>query len=216
MQEKIIRYQGEDVTISYDVRRCIHAAKCVRGLPDVFDPDRKPWIEPDQASAAEVADVVSRCPTGALHVTRSDGAAAEVADEVNTITVDAAGPLFLRGNLQLRNEKLEVMLADKRIALCRCGASKNKPLCDGSHREAGFSDPGVLGESSLGEVDDAGPLTITPSVNGPLLLEGPFEIRGMDQTVRKEGRKGALCRCGSSQNKPFCDGTHRSIGFKGE
>ena len=41
---KLHRYEGRGVTVTYDAKRCIHAAECVHGLPGVFDPDAKPWI----------------------------------------------------------------------------------------------------------------------------------------------------------------------------
>ena len=61
-------YAGQDVTVSFDPEVCQHAAECVRGLPSVFDSQRRPWIQPDGASAAEVIEVVARCPSGALQI----------------------------------------------------------------------------------------------------------------------------------------------------
>ncbi|MFF3781077.1 (4Fe-4S)-binding protein [Streptomyces sp. NPDC001933] len=57
-------YDGEGITVEYDVHRCLHAAECVRGLPSVFDTGRKPWIRPDGAPAYDIADVIHRCPSG--------------------------------------------------------------------------------------------------------------------------------------------------------
>ncbi|MDX1644676.1 MAG: (4Fe-4S)-binding protein, partial [Thermoanaerobaculia bacterium] len=64
-ERKIRRYETDDLTVLYDVERCIHAEECVHGLPQVFDPDRRPWIEPGEAPAEDVARVIRRCPTGA-------------------------------------------------------------------------------------------------------------------------------------------------------
>jgi CDGSH-type Zn-finger protein len=55
--------------------------------------------------------------------------------------------------------------------------------------------------------------TITERPNGPLYVRGRLKIRRQDGSVREETRV-ALCRCGQSANKPFCDGTHRRIGFR--
>lgn len=63
-------YEGHDVIVSFDTAVCQHAAECVRGLPTVFDTHRRPWIDPDGASADEVIEVVGRCPSGALRVSR--------------------------------------------------------------------------------------------------------------------------------------------------
>ena len=138
MKPKILHYSGEKVAVSYDVRRCIHAAECVHGLPEVFDPGRKPWIDPDRADAEQLLQVIMRCPTGALHLERSDGDQAEPKPEQNTAIVERNGPVYLRGDLELVTLEGEVLLKDTRIALCRCGASENKPFCDGSHVRVGF------------------------------------------------------------------------------
>ena len=74
MKSRIRRYRGESVTVAYDIPRCIHAAVCVKRLPAVFDPARRPWILPDRADADELAETVAACPTGALQVERADGA----------------------------------------------------------------------------------------------------------------------------------------------
>ena len=60
-------YAAPEVTVFYDQGRCRHYAECVRGLPQLFDPTRRPWIRADLADAQAVAEVVRRCPTGALH-----------------------------------------------------------------------------------------------------------------------------------------------------
>ena len=101
MQEDVHHYSGEEIAVSYDVNRCIHAKECVRGLPAVFDPDERPWIDPDDAPAEEVATVVTECPTGALHFERSDGSEGEPAPEEDTITVATDGPLYLHGDIEL-------------------------------------------------------------------------------------------------------------------
>jgi uncharacterized Fe-S cluster protein YjdI len=55
-------YAAPEVTVFYDRSRCRHYAECVRGLPQVFDPARRPWIRADLADADTVAEVVRRCP----------------------------------------------------------------------------------------------------------------------------------------------------------
>ena len=73
MSGKTRRYEGNDIVVEYDARRCIHVAECVHGLPAVFEKDRRPWVDADGAAADRVAEVVIRCPTGALHFVRKDG-----------------------------------------------------------------------------------------------------------------------------------------------
>jgi len=103
-----------------------------------------------------------------------------------------------------------------RAALCRCGASKNKPFCDNSHINAGFVDSGAVGETGPGYSTESGELSIKPLTDGPLLLKGNLTIFASTGREAWKGEKAALCRCGESQNKPFCDGSHKAAGFRSE
>ncbi len=216
MSAKVREYAGKDVVVRYDVKRCIHAAECVNGLPKVFDPDRRPWVDPDAAAADPIVEVIMRCPTGALHFQRKDGGAAEPVPDLNLITVSVDGPLYARGMLQVVNNDGTLKLEDSRVALCRCGASENKPFCDGRHSEAGFKAGASWAEAKPKpkEFVPGGELRVTPRPNGPLLVKGRVEIHSTDggQTSFHDGQT-ALCRCGASRKKPFCDGSHKQIGF---
>jgi CDGSH-type Zn-finger protein/uncharacterized Fe-S cluster protein YjdI len=206
-------YQGETITIRYEVRRCMHAAECVKsGLQKVFDNSKKPWVNPDGASPEKIIDVIERCPSGALTY---DYKHQEV-PETNSVKPQPDSAYYFRGDLRLN--LAESALEELRLALCRCGQSKNKPFCDYSHHEAGFKDSGKLGQSNLSAqvLDATSPLEITPAPNGPLLLKGPFALRNADNTVILYSEKAALCRCGHSENKPLCDGTHKQINFQSE
>ena len=213
MEDKLRKYSTKDITVTWSQTRCVHFAACVHNLPQVFDTDQKPWVQPERADADEVAEVVTRCPTGALHFERTDGGAAEARPECNTIQVAPNGPLYLRGDILIRTSAGEVSLRDTRVALCRCGASSHSPLCDGSHNEVGFRDRGELGNVQLGGSQPGGGLEVSPAPNGPLTLRGPFTLIGADGE-REGGVQSALCRCGASGNKPFCDGSHTRIDFK--
>lgn len=208
-------YVGKDIDVTYDTERCIHAAECIRNLPAVFDTSRRPWIQPDGASADAIAEVIAKCPSGALHFTRLDGGAAETPPEHNTIVLVSGGPLHARGRLQLWSANGTLIVEDMRLALCRCGQSHNKPFCDNSHRNADFDDPGAVADdgapAETGEV-----LSLTASANGPLLVQGAFTLRCADGRGQQQVTNAELCRCGASGNKPFCDGTHRRIDFHSE
>ena len=206
-------FESKAITVTWNKRRCIHAAECVRGLPDVFEPGRKPWIVPDHASADEIASVVARCPTGALHFERHDGGAAETHESENTVWVARHGPLQLRGALELGTDE-DSALSETRASLCRCGRSRNKPFCDGSHHPAGFRDAGDVFEGPMGKpAGSPGPLRVNARANGPLRLEGPLTLMSADGRVRLMGGEAVLCRCGQSRKKPFCDGSHKDAGF---
>jgi CDGSH-type Zn-finger protein/uncharacterized Fe-S cluster protein YjdI len=213
MSDKVRHYADEEIDITYDSRRCIHAAECIRGLPAVFNTARRPWILPTGAGADAIAAVIAKCPTGALHFTRRDSSVGEVPPENNTIVPTSGGPLYVRGRVQLRSADGTLIVEDARLALCRCGQSHNKPFCDNSHRDAGFDDPGAVADGGA-PAETNGGLSLTASANGPLLAQGPFVLRGAVGDGRHEGTKAALCRCGASRNKPFCDGTHQQISFR--
>src|SRR5216110_1107837 len=89
-------YSTAAITVQFEPRRCIHAAACVFGLPEVFDPERRPWIDPQRAGADAIAGVVARCPTGALHFERHDGGPAELPDPVHQVRPTRNGPLYVR------------------------------------------------------------------------------------------------------------------------
>ena len=212
-------YESNDIVVEYDLKRCIHAAECVRGLPEVFDPDRKPWIDPDRAEADAIAEVVERCPTGALQYRRTDDGDHERPDDENVARVDPGGPVFVRGRIRLELPDGSV-LEETRLALCRCGASNDKPFCDGSHERIEFDDGGAIEGGRLVPADEAdadGQDTVgfACAPDGPILVQGPLRVEGSDGS-RSEGVKGALCRCGHSDTKPFCDGSHRDVGFQAD
>jgi CDGSH-type Zn-finger protein/uncharacterized Fe-S cluster protein YjdI len=205
-------YKGQGVSVSFDARRCIHAAECVRGLPAVFDPTARPWIQPANGTADEVVAVVARCPTGALQASRDDGAAAE-APQRNELRIVADGPHHLRGDIEIRDAAGKVLARETRMALCRCGASSNKPYCDGSHAGSGFKDDGVCAAGELQPLA-AGPLTLTLRPDGPVQCDGPVVMVDVFGEAVAVVQQAWLCRCGASKNKPYCDGSHKAIGFK--
>lgn len=211
MERIILRYEGNDLTVKYERPRCIHAERCVKDLPEVFNPKRKPWVDADATSAENLANLIHTCPSGALHYERTDGGTVEPAPKQNTITLGVDGPLWIHGNLEING--IEGETREFRAALCRCGASKYKPFCDGSHEKLPFSDDG---KGKTGKLEDnlaEGELRINPLADGPLQLSGPMEIRNANGEIVFRGEKTALCRCGASGNKPFCDGSHMGIGF---
>ena len=212
---RIRSYESEELVVEYDVKRCIHAEECVHGLPDVFDASRRPWIDPTKAGAADLIRTIERCPTGALHYRRRDRKE-EQPPTSNTVRIEADGPLYFTGHLRITLPGGEI-LYETRAALCRCGHSKDKPFCDNSHLEAAFTDAGTIVDNRLkpSEDSEAEALEISPAANGPILVRGPVEISG-PRGGRADGASGALCRCGGSANKPFCDGTHKSIAFEAD
>jgi CDGSH-type Zn-finger protein/uncharacterized Fe-S cluster protein YjdI len=203
--------EGKDLTLIYEGKKCIHSRFCVTGAPAVFLANVKgPWIHPDAVPVETLVEIAHACPSGAIRYRRKDGKADESAPPVNLISTREAGPYAVRGDLRLAGEAVGF-----RVTLCRCGASKNKPYCDGSHHEIGFSASGepATGKADMLEVRD-GPLAIEPQTDGPLQVRGNLEITSGTGRVVARVEQARLCRCGGSSNKPFCDGTHARIGFK--
>ncbi len=206
------RIEGKEVTIIFDGKKCIHSRNCVLTQPNVFKAGVKgDWIFPDNASAEDIATLAHICPSGAIQYERKDGNN-ESKPQVNTIRVMENGPVEFRGDLVIDGKP-----AGTRATLCRCGKSKNKPYCDGSHTAENFV---ATGELAVVEVEPLakrdGVLKITSRENASLLVEGNVEIlsgSGTKSTVRE---KFGMCRCGASAKKPFCDGSHNKIGFKSE
>lgn len=134
-------YVGRDVEVSFDRDLCIHVGACLAGLPAVFELHRRPWILPDAAAADAVAEVVRRCPSGALRYRRLDGGPEEAPVPTTTVTPLRNGPLLLSGALEVTRADGDVEVTP-RATLCRCGRSANKPFCDNSHLASDFTAPG--------------------------------------------------------------------------
>jgi CDGSH-type Zn-finger protein/uncharacterized Fe-S cluster protein YjdI len=202
--------EGRDLTLHFEAQRCIHARFCVTGAPDVFLANvQGPWIHPDAMPVESLVAIAHACPSGAIRYERKDGRPNESAPPVNLLAVREAGPYAVRGEMRIDGESVPF-----RATLCRCGASKHKPYCDGSHHEVQFS---ASGEPPTGQADMLpvrnGPLAIDPETDGPLRVRGNLEITSGTGRVVARVTSAKLCRCGGSANKPFCDGTHARIGF---
>ncbi|MEP5155160.1 CDGSH iron-sulfur domain-containing protein [Planktotalea sp.] len=200
-------YAGTDITITFDMKRCVHARNCFLKLPQVFDPSQRPWVQPNNAPAEEIAAMVRTCPSGALAFRKED--ADEMIPSINRIAVLENGPLAVAGDVQTDGAESEA-----RQTLCRCGLSKNKPYCDHSHADGGFEATGEPTPKTPPTSDDrGGPVTANRIANGPLKVTGNVElITGTGRSIAKMD-KAFLCRCGASKNKPFCDGSHKDAEF---
>ncbi|HVZ14053.1 MAG TPA: ferritin-like domain-containing protein [Bauldia sp.] len=205
--------EGKDVVVTFDGRRCIHSRNCVLGAPQVFRANTPgAWIHPDAMPADAVVRIAYACPSGAIHYRRKDGGPAEQAPPVNTLSVRENGPYAIHAEIKFGDADVGF-----RATLCRCGASKRKPFCDGSHNTIGFKasgEPDSRQSTPLAVRD--GPLTIEPQRNGPLQISGNVEIcTGTGRTIDRVTRA-RLCRCGHSSTKPFCDNTHLKVGFEAD
>jgi len=130
-------YSNEEVTVVWEPEKCIHSEICAKGLPNVFKPTGKPWITVDAATSEELINQINKCPSGALSYFKNGEENTEPMSMETKVEVIKNGPLLVHGNLEVTcNGKSEIK--QKMSAFCRCGASSNKPYCDGTHKTNGF------------------------------------------------------------------------------
>jgi uncharacterized Fe-S cluster protein YjdI len=145
----IKRYATDDVTVIWQPHTCSHSGICFRGLPGVFDPRRRPWVDVTAADTAAIVAQVDQCPSGALSWTPTTPHAASAPSDAPVAVAPAGagviveplpnGPLVVHGTVTVRAADGSDTTRERRTAFCRCGQSSNKPYCDGSHAAAGFT-----------------------------------------------------------------------------
>ncbi len=210
MPASIEEARGRKIVLRFEAGRCIHARHCVTGAPGVFRANVVgPWLHPDEAPIDDLVAIARACPSGAITYERLDGGEPEALPPRNVVRVRENGPYAVHADLRLAGRG-----AMFRATLCRCGASGNKPFCDGSHVAAGFAATGEPATRPSEPLQDGRPLEVRPQTDGPLVIAGPIEIcSGTGRTIDRLD-SARLCRCGGSQNKPFCDGSHARNGFR--
>jgi len=213
-EKKVFKFEGERLDVEWDGRLCIHIAECGQAKGDLFVGGRQPWCKPDLAADEEVTEVVERCPTGAITYQAKSGDIKEQHDSENSVMVSYNGPYFIRGKLDIEGSADDMLGVAYRAALCRCGESKNKPFCDNNHENIQFKDYGAIGEKGETLDNQGDTLKVNTMPDGPLLLKGNVILYTSSGRQAWSGNSVALCRCGASENKPFCDGRHKAVGFK--
>jgi CDGSH-type Zn-finger protein len=133
-------YAGKRITILDNRAICSHAAYCTDELKAVFRQHDTPWIDPDGAELKQIIEIIRKCPSGALSYA-IDGVEAQPRERQPMVTVTDNGPYAVTGGIELTGVKFGDGASLEHYTLCRCGASKNKPFCDGSHWDVGFKDP---------------------------------------------------------------------------
>ena len=135
---KIREYSNSETTVVWETEKCIHSAICAKGLPEVFQPRDRPWIKIDAAKTEAIIDQVKKCPSGALRFyMNADGDNTTETLETK-VEVMENGPLLVYGTLQVTHKDGSQETKNKTTAFCRCGASNNKPFCDGAHVKNDF------------------------------------------------------------------------------
>ncbi len=138
---KIVKeYSNGEVTVIWQPHLCIHSTLCFNGLPEVFQPNERPWVKIAAADSTRIVEQVRRCPSSALsYRTNREADAADTATASETmIELVKNGPLLIHGNVMVKDAAGNEMRRANVTAFCRCGGSQNKPFCDGSHSSTSF------------------------------------------------------------------------------
>lgn len=140
MEEKEIikRYSNDDITIVWKPKTCIHSKKCWKELLQVFDPRNRPWINMEGATTERIKTQVDACPSGALSYINKNAESSENTAQATKINILENGPLLVHGTLEVEKADGTTETKVKKTAFCRCGASAQKPYCDGSHNTVNF------------------------------------------------------------------------------
>jgi len=140
---KVKEYSNDEVTIVWKPELCYHSKNCVHNLPEVFDAQKRPWIDPQGTDGDAIIKTVRKCPSGALTYYLNETGKPMAQDDPTQkktmhVMVSPNGPLIVDGDVQLDLPDGEQVVRSKKTALCRCGASGDKPFCDGSHTKVDF------------------------------------------------------------------------------
>jgi uncharacterized Fe-S cluster protein YjdI len=139
MEKQITKeYSNGELTIVWKPQVCIHAGECVKALPDVYKPKEKPWINAEHAKTQDLINQIDKCPSGALSYYIPNKNTKAKAEQTVKVNVSKNGPILINGECELIGPDGSSQIISKNTALCRCGASKNKPYCDGSHKTIAF------------------------------------------------------------------------------
>ena len=117
------------------------------------------------------------------------------------------------GDIEVYDAEGKLLRAADNLVLCRCGHSGDKPFCDGSHKKTGFQHDGCFQDDRTEALTGEGKLAMTVRANAMLIAKGPMTLLSADGNCVSTRNKAALCRCGHSDNKPFCDASHKRCGF---
>jgi uncharacterized Fe-S cluster protein YjdI len=145
MPKSTFRYTNDEVTVVWKPETCIHSRICWTNLLSVFNPTKRPWVNMQGANTDTIIDQVKKCPSGALSYFMNADAEGDqregisgAAGEITEIEIQPNGPIIITTDCHIKHSSGQEEVRKGRTALCRCGASSNKPYCDGTHNKIGF------------------------------------------------------------------------------
>ncbi len=127
------KYSNNDITVVWKPKVCIHSAICFKGLPTVFNPKKRPWIEIESDSSEKIMAQIDKCPSGALSYYRNSDEGLQEETVKTQMEILQNGPIIVYGTIEVKDKDGNKTLKNNTTAFCRCGHSQNKPFCDGSH-----------------------------------------------------------------------------------
>jgi uncharacterized Fe-S cluster protein YjdI len=135
-------YTNGEITIVWQAEKCMHAKHCWKELPEVFNPDKRPWINPKAALSERIQKQVESCPSGALSCYWNVEKDIPITTTTSSseIIIEENEPILVHNIFQIHYKGKDIKLEKNKAALCRCGSSCNKPFCDGSHFTTHFKD----------------------------------------------------------------------------
>lgn len=132
-KDKVKDYKGENITIHDNRGICCHDGACTKLLPEVFRQTERPWIDPDGASPGIIIEVIEKCPSGALTFSLGSKRYKDFGQNEQLVKFVKDGPIEIEGGIEFIDCDGSIPECEEHYTLCRCGKSKNKPFCDGSH-----------------------------------------------------------------------------------
>lgn len=137
-KEVVKKYSNDEITVVWKPGSCIHSKKCWKDLIQVFNPKNRPWINLEGATNERIKEQVLACPSGALsYILNIEDNKEQVLAETKVEALEN-GPLLIYGTIHITNSDGKTEIKNKTTAFCRCGASLNKPYCDGAHIKTNF------------------------------------------------------------------------------
>ncbi len=137
ISEREVTYDGTKVFVKDDRSVCIHAGFCGDRVSNVW---KMTLGSDDTQVRARIMSMIERCPSGALSYSlEQDGENLEP-DLPVEIAITPDGALWVSGEIPVERADGQPLEVRNRVTLCRCSGSSNKPLCDGTHKENGFSE----------------------------------------------------------------------------
>jgi len=137
--DKTYAYENDGITVQFNKLLCSHAAECAKNAPKVFNTTKRPWVQFNKSDLEAIQQAVTNCPSGALSLTTPTADRDWLRDDVVEIRVEKNGPLRVK-NVPIANDHWADGQSPQQYVLCRCGLSGNKPFCDGSHKDKGWSE----------------------------------------------------------------------------